>query len=439
MLLLLLLLLPPFVLGSAVSDFDAWARAHGRTYASAAERAERLALFRANLNAMEIAARHSPLATFGPDAFSDYSEEEWKALRGANTVRGLDNTKVIPRVHYTPAEIQAALDAPIDWVALGKVTKPTSQGRCATCAYFAGVAATESAWAIAGHPLVKLSEQEEIDCYNNAVYSMANIVAHGIAKIEDAPLANHSDPNITGCRHVTNCARAESKAFAFIDGYRSPASHNDSYILPMLRHGPIAVSIDAGPYNGYHGGILNCSASPPFHHVDHANTLVGYGVEPPPRLCGAQPPNHTAYKTYCATGWTGRPLPPPTKRSVRDVEECCAACAEIVGNGTSEAPACGAAVFSSLDGSCSLVATAPTDHALPGMPKPDVDAVTTCIPLSRSTVPTSGIPYWKLKNSWGPEFGEGGYARLLFGNNCIRGAVQPYINQSTIDERMAVE
>ena len=59
---------------------------------------------------------------------------------------------------------------------------------------------------LAGHPLVKLSEQEEIDCYNNAMYSMANIVAHGIAKIEDAPARQPPDPNITGCRHVTNCA-----------------------------------------------------------------------------------------------------------------------------------------------------------------------------------------------------------------------------------------
>ena len=27
----------------------------------------------------------------------------------------------------------------------------------------------------------------------------------------------------------------------------------------------------------------------------------------------------------------------------------------------------------------------------------------------------------------GPAFGEGGYARLLWGNNCLRGTVQPYI------------
>lgn len=29
-----------------------------------------------------------------------------------------------------------------------------------------------------------------------------------------------------------------------------------------------------------------------------------------------------------------------------------------------------------------------------------------------------GIGYWKLKNSWGPRWGERGYIRLRFGNTC---------------------
>jgi hypothetical protein len=29
----------------------------------------------------------------------------------------------------------------------------------------------------------------------------------GLATIKVAPLANHSDPNITGCRQITNCTK----------------------------------------------------------------------------------------------------------------------------------------------------------------------------------------------------------------------------------------
>ena len=146
---------------------------------------------------------------------------------------------------------RAALNAgPLDWRSRGAVTPPTSQGRCSTCAYFAGVAAVEGAWKLAGNPLVKLSEQEEIDCYNNAGYAMPNMV-HGIARAVDAPLANHSDPTISGCRGITNCSHAKAHAFAWINGTRGSKSHNDPDVLALLQSGPAAVSVDAGPYNGY--------------------------------------------------------------------------------------------------------------------------------------------------------------------------------------------
>ena len=73
-------------------------------------------------------------------------------------------------------------------------------------------------------------------------------------------------------------------------GIRGSKSHEDPDVLALLQSGPAAVSVDAGPYNEYHGGVLNCSAEGQ-HHVDHANALVGYGVQPPPKRCPEQPKN----------------------------------------------------------------------------------------------------------------------------------------------------
>ena len=36
----------------------------------------------------------------------------------------------------------------------------------------------------------------------------------------------------------------------------------------------------------------------------------------------------------------------------------------------------------------------------------------------------NGFSYWKLRNSWGPHFGEEGYFRFVYGNQCLRGACQ---------------
>ena len=185
--------------------FQAWEAKHGRTYATAAERIRRRHLFGANLHELQRLQRLSPLATYAPDAFADYTNEERVALTSSPGVMGhgvasTDHAPIamthapnegVERVAFTDVQRAAALAAgPLDWRAKGAVTPATSQGRCSTCAYFAGTAAVEGAWKLAGHPLVKLSEQEEIDCYNNGGYAMPNMV-NGIARIVDAPLANH--------------------------------------------------------------------------------------------------------------------------------------------------------------------------------------------------------------------------------------------------------
>ena len=54
--------------------------------------------------------------------------------------------------------------------------------------------------------------------------------------------------------------------------------------------------------------------------------------------------------------------------------------------------------------------------------------------MTMSIMKNKSITNWVLKNSWGPAFGEGGYARLLFGNNCLRGVTQPYLNKSVVVE-----
>lgn len=237
-------------------------------------------------------------------------------------------TKWISTVSF-PSTINAAYQ--INWVSQGMVTPATSQGRCATCHAFSCIADVEGAWASSGHPLIKLSEQEIIDCSSGDAYGMNWIQKKGgVASNADAPLANHSDPNLTGCRFVTNCSAVETEVSAYINGTTCLTNHNESNILALLQYGPLSVSISAAPFSRYHGGVINCSGD----GIDHAVTLVAYGVDP-----------------------------------------------------------------------------------------------------------TTSETYWTVKNSWGPEWGESsppdqkgrgrkGYARLKYGNSCLRGPCQAYVGEA---------
>jgi hypothetical protein len=159
-----------------------------------------------------------------------------------------------------PSDGVGASAGAIDWVAKGAVTPATSQGRCATCQDFSAIADVEGAWFRSGHPLTKLSEQELIDCGGGNQYGMGWIQGNGgVANIEHAPLANHSDKNLTGCRGITDCSAAKQHKDAYINGSTCLTNHEEDKILALLQHGPMSVSINASPLNGYRGGIINCS------------------------------------------------------------------------------------------------------------------------------------------------------------------------------------
>ena len=109
-------------------------------------------------------------------------------------------------------------------------------------------------------------------------------VHHGLDRAVDYPLANHSDPTLKGCRSPCNTSAA-NRSFAKIDGatclppedYSKVAGSNETQMLAWLQHGPLSVSVAAGPFNGYRGGYIMNGSTCNTTAVDHAVLLVAHG------------------------------------------------------------------------------------------------------------------------------------------------------------------
>ena len=149
-------------------EFDAWARAHGRKYATAGERARRRALFDANMAEMAEVGARSPRAVYRAGDHADWSADELKGLRGGEADLTSPRARTA-NVTFSRADVDAAEDS-LDWVARGAVTTPPrSQGRCGTCQEFSGSGDMEGAWVLdGGHDLARFSTQELIDCQGGA-------------------------------------------------------------------------------------------------------------------------------------------------------------------------------------------------------------------------------------------------------------------------------
>ena len=52
----------------------------------------------------------------------------------------------------------------VDWRLQGSVTDVASQGVCGSCWSFSTTGAVEGAWHVSGHPLIKLSDEELVEC-----------------------------------------------------------------------------------------------------------------------------------------------------------------------------------------------------------------------------------------------------------------------------------
>jgi len=268
------------------SLFQSWSSEFGKVYKSAVDYHYRLYIF--HKNRLRVEAHNSKKSnTFkmGLNSFGDLTSEEFmERYTSKNVIPNptlFSNEKKSDTGEKKENPSQAVeLDPEVDWVSKGVVNPIQNQASCGSCYAFSGMAATESAYAIAnpGH-LIKFSEQYVVDCGSGKGFKLfgcsggylpdvgAFAVSFGVVKNMDYPY----------CAKGQTC-NLSAKPFTRISSFVSITSQKMKDLLAQVMIGPVAISIEVTPiYQFYKTGVMNVKAPCGFF-LNHGVTVVGYNL-----------------------------------------------------------------------------------------------------------------------------------------------------------------
>lgn len=258
--------------------FNEFCAVHGKTYKSQYEREYRLKVFISNHEQIYYQQKSEPgsakYSYLSP--FADIDPDEFATFNG---------------FRYNP---NAALDAPLaatlptnstpdswDWRAKGAVNPVKNQAQCGSCWAFATVANIEGAGFVETGKLVSLSEQELVDCDHNGDQGCKGGLPSNAYKdmiTNKLGLETESDYPYTAADG--QCKASTPKETAFITAWQKISTDEDQIATALVKYGPLAIGINAGPMQFYFGGIskpwkILCNPKA----LDHGVAIVGYGAE----------------------------------------------------------------------------------------------------------------------------------------------------------------
>ncbi|KPA74662.1 cathepsin L-like protease (CPB) [Leptomonas pyrrhocoris] len=264
---------------SAAALFAEFKQTYGRAYATQAEEARRLRNFVHNLEATKVHQARNPHATFGVTKFFDLSEAEFRRhyLNGASHFKSA--MKLAATLPVVSADVSAA-PATKDWRDEGAVTPVKDQGQCGSCWAFSAVGNIESQWKVAGHPLVRLSEQQLVSCDDVDMGCNGGIMDQAydwlINNANGNMYTEESYPYVSGSGLEPHCNDSSDLVIgASIEGHVSIKQDEDVMAAWLAEHGPIAIAVDANAFQSYRSGILtDCNGG----RLNHGVLLVGYNT-----------------------------------------------------------------------------------------------------------------------------------------------------------------
>jgi len=207
--------------------------------------------------------------------FSDLSQEEFEAnALGAK----------IPSDARREAPTEEEINAPAKRIFGGDsrdfrgwMVPIQNQGQCGSCWAFSTAGAIEAHWAITGHGIVKVSEQQIVDCVTSASGCGGGWPASAINWVRDHGWASSggSYPYTSGSNGQAGWCHDAADSGARVYTGAISAGSNLKYAIDT--QGPLSVAVDASRWGSYGGGVFSCPGQSP--GINHAVVVVGYGSD----------------------------------------------------------------------------------------------------------------------------------------------------------------
>jgi len=260
------------------SQFAAFKHTHSKRYSDAFEEAYRKGIFAANL--AKISQHNEEYAVgehswkMGVNQFADLTHDEFMAMQ----------TLKVPEMPKAPKKYQMeskVMASSVDWRDEGYVTAVKDQGQCGSCWAFGAVASMEAAHFEKHGSTLQMSEQQVVDCdtrdsgCNGGWYDWAWKYIDGEGGLEaqaDYPYTAREGSCKAGQNSfVTSLSGCVGGPNYFCDNHGLVG--DEAELQKMLNDRPVAVAVDATPFQFYSSGILDCRS---FHSLNHAVFAVGY-------------------------------------------------------------------------------------------------------------------------------------------------------------------
>ncbi|CAM0942901.1 unnamed protein product [Alopecurus aequalis] len=247
---------------SMAARHESWMAQYGRVYKDAAEKAERLQVFKTNVEFIDLFNAENRNFYLGVNQFADITNDEFKASR-ANKGYKPSSERVPTTFRYENVSLDA-LPTTVDWRTKGAVTTVKDQGQCGIVKLKTG-------------KLISLSEQELVDF---DVHGTDQGCEGGL--MDDAFKFIISNGGLTAessypYRAEDGKCKSRSNSAATIKSYEDVPANNEGALMAAVANQPVSVAVDGGDmtFQFYKGGVMTGSCGT---DLDHGIAAIGYGV-----------------------------------------------------------------------------------------------------------------------------------------------------------------